>query len=492
MKNKTAWLLALAGVLLAALCAVVILTQGKTYTTQMSLYGVDAGATAEEFSADFDTENVAEVTGIRLEDGKLLVDLRSVGPGNAIYTINGPDGFSNSRVLYVHKSGVITEGNYFGDSRGSRVIPIATTLFLALCLFVLLRAYRADTNRNLYQYKNVRNLGLIIFTAFLFLSSAVRIFTYHGLIDTVSGALNSAGIFARVALPIAFVVSVLVTISNVELLRKEGRTWRNILGTILGLLLLVGTVAPFLLGEILQRTTVVDVHNEGGLAMYVEMAVEDGVLVIVTYLECILLATVLLGFRAARRIPAFDKDYIMILGCKMLKDGRPTRLLGSRVERAVEFAKMQKDATGKDLIFVPSGGQGSDEPLSEAECMKNYLMELGIPEEQILPETESENTFQNFGKSIVLMREHAGKDDPKIAFSTTNYHVFRSGMYATKQGIPVEGIGAPTKRYYWVNAFIREFIATLRSEWKLHASICGVWLVITLLMIAVTYLANNL
>lgn len=480
----------LAGLLLAAMCVAVILTQGKTYTAKIDV-GSAPGASAGDYSVSVDEPNVVKLTGMHLDGDTLSLDFSAIGPGRASYTIKDPSGFEYGRLLYVHKSGVITSDNIFGDSRGSRVIPIATTIFLALLLAVLLRTYLQDTKRNLYQYKNVRNLGLIIFTGFLLLSSVYRIFSYHGIIDTLRGSLNAAGTFAKVLLPIAVIMSILVTISNVELLRKEGKTWRNVLGTILGLLLFLGTVTPFLLGEFLQRTTLVDVHNEGALTMYVEMAIENGILIIVTYLECILAATIILGLKAARNIPSFDKDYIMILGCKMLKDGTPTRLLGSRVERAVEFAKMQKEATDKDIIFVPSGGQGSDEPLSEAECMKNYLLELGIPEEQILPETESENTFQNFGKSIELIRAHSGKDDPKIAFSTTNYHVFRSGMYATKQGIPVEGIGAPTKRYYWVNAFIREFIATLRSEWKLHAGVCLLWLLIMNLIIALVYISNN-
>lgn len=45
---------------------------------------------------------------------------------------------------------------------------------------------------------------------------------------------------------------------------------------------------------------------------------------------------------------------------------------------------MQKEATGKDLIFVPSGGQGSDEVIAEADAVANYLRSIGIPEEQIL------------------------------------------------------------------------------------------------------------
>ncbi len=175
-----------------------------------------------------------------------------------------------------------------------------------------------------------------------------------------------------------------------------------------------------------------------------------------------------------------------------MKDGSLTKLLQSRADRAVEFAQMQKEATGKDLVFVPSGGKGSDEVIVEADAVANYLRSIGIPEDQILVENESANTYENFGNSLELIRAHASAPDPKIAFSTTNYHVFRSGMYATKQGVLAEGIGAPTKRYYWINAFIREFIATIRYEWKAHLTVILITLAGILVPIVMLYLNNNL
>jgi uncharacterized SAM-binding protein YcdF (DUF218 family) len=219
------------------------------------------------------------------------------------------------------------------------------------------------------------------------------------------------------------------------------------------------------------------------------MFVEALVYVIVVYLECILIATIIIAIKAARHVPAFDKDYILILGCQIKKDGTLTRLLQGRADRAVEFAKLQKDKTGKDIIFVPSGGKGNDEVMSEGEAIKNYLVSVGIDEDHIMAETESENTFQNFGKSKALI-DKAENEDPKIAFSTTNYHVFRSGMYAFKQNIQAEGIGSKTKSYFWVNAFVREFIATLESEKLIHSIIVLGISIVVLIMVAMIYLSN--
>ena len=174
------------------------------------------------------------------------------------------------------------------------------------------------------------------------------------------------------------------------------------------------------------------------------------------------------------------------------KDGALTKLLQSRADRAVEFARMQEKATGKEIIFVPSGGQGDDEIMPEAQAIRNYLLSIGIPDERILPEDRSVNTYENLRNSAELIRRHSGRPDPKIAFSTTNYHVFRSGQLAARQGIDAEGIGSPTKKYYWINAFVREFVAMIVSGRKQHLAAVGVLTAIILAMVLATYYLNVL
>ena len=92
--------------------------------------------------------------------------------------------------------------------------------------------------------------------------------------------------------------------------------------------------------------------------------------------------------------------------------------------------------------------------------------------------------------SADLIREHAGRPDFKAAFSTTNYHVFRAGVLAEQQGLHAEGIGSKTKSYFWINAFVREFIAAVYSERYNHLFIIGVMILLTLAMIFTVYLSN--
>lgn len=133
----------------------------------------------------------------------------------------------------------------------------------------------------------------------------------------------------------------------------------------------------------------------------------------------------------------------------------------------------------KDIIFIPSGGQGTNEVISEAEAMKRYLIEQGVNNQQIIIENNSKNTYENIKYSYKLIKEQ--NKNSKIAFSTTNYHVFRARNIAFNQKIKLEGIGSKTKKYFWINAFIREFIATIYSEKRKHITILSIILLITII-----------
>ncbi|MDO4734847.1 MAG: YdcF family protein, partial [Lachnospiraceae bacterium] len=180
------------------------------------------------------------------------------------------------------------------------------------------------------------------------------------------------------------------------------------------------------------------------------------------YFECMVIGAAIADYMTAKYEPDKDKDYLIILGCGIRKDGTPTPLLKSRIDRAIRFYKAQLEQTGRALVFIPSGGQGKDEIISESECMRRYLLEQGIPGEQILKEEQSTNTQENMKYSKEMI--DALNPSAKVAFSTTNYHVFRSGMMARRVKMKAQGIGAPTKWYFWPNAAVREFVGLLTQH----------------------------
>ena len=486
---------------------IIIAAVGSRFTFSADLSQWYFSRDAEVFHAeDYDVTaydpEIVEVSNVRVEGKQLKMDLRALKRGETFIDIRklAEDALLTHKI-YVHAFGIITQDTYFGRCTGGFMIPLSALIILILLYIDRIRKFWIETKESIYRYRNIMNLGLIVYMTFLIIKLIMVIFRFRGIDASVDSVLASAGIFTYVALPVAFIVSVLVSLNSLSLMRKEGISWRNMLGFILGLVICLMTVLPDWIYRWIQAHPVVDIFNEKGVTTHAYSMLENSIFFIVAYLECILLGTVVFGIIAARHIPAFDKDYILILGSQIRADGTLTPLLKARADRAVEFAEMQKEATGRDIVFVPSGGKGDDEIMAEADAIGNYLKSKGLPEDRILREDRSLNTYENIQNSVALIngRENGGNGEgsgaaggtagPKAAFSTTNYHVFRAGLIADELGYRMEGIGSPTKRYFWVNAFIREFIATLVSEKKRHLKVIIALLVGVFAMVALNYIS---
>ncbi len=242
----------------------------------------------------------------------------------------------------------------------------------------------------------------------------------------------------------------------VTLLRHEKPRPRNVLGLTVSVLLLAGEA----LGVWLFTRDFSGSEWEGR----VQNTLTNVYATVFVYFECMLAGSVICGVKAARHRPAPDKDFIIILGCWFRPDGSLPPLLRGRVDRAIEFWRQQKEQTGKEALLIPSGGRGPDEPMPEAEAMRRYLLSREIPEAAIRTEPRSRNTYENMAlsKEIIDSLLPGGK----TVFATTNYHVFRSGLWASLAGLRAEGIGGKTKWWFWPNAFMRECAGLLRLRWK--------------------------
>ena len=474
-------------IILLIISSVFIILNGNTYIVEIDNMNEMSGI--EDLNIKIEDENIVRCLDKSLENGTLKIKLESVSKGKTYVDVDYNEDYSTLFSIYVHEFGIITFNEYMGDSNGSIIIPISIIVFSIYVLYLLIVSYKEKKKENMYQYKNITYLGTIIFIIISIISQLLALSNYNGLISTINAILSLFS-FTTFLLPIAFVVSILVIISNISLIIKEGFGVRNILGIVLGVLLCFSSVLPEILYNILYSASWIDIHNQNGIGLYIYNLVETTIFISITYIECILIGTIIMGIKAAKHIPNFDKDCIIILGCQIKKDGTLTKLLKGRVDRAIEFSKMQKEKTRKDIIFVPSGGKGNDEIISEAQAMKKYLMKQGIEEDSILIEDKSKNTFENIKFSNKLINDKI--QNAKIAFSTTNYHVFRAGTIARNQNINIEGIGAKTKSYFWVNAFIREFIATLFSEKKKHIAVVCCIIVLALFMVILQYISNIL
>lgn len=149
-----------------------------------------------------------------------------------------------------------------------------------------------------------------------------------------------------------------------------------------------------------------------------------------------------------------DLDYIIVLGAQM-KPAGPSAVLKFRLDAAYEYL-----TANEETICVVSGGQGSNEPCTEAEGMYQYLVEKGISPDRILLEKESTDTSENIAYSARLM----GGTDVSVGIVTNNFHVFRGVMLARHAGFEDAcGIAARSNIYFQPNNLVREFFGVMKD-----------------------------
>ena len=121
-------------------------------------------------------------------------------------------------------------------------------------------------------------------------------------------------------------------------------------------------------------------------------------------------------------------------------------------------------ALGHRRFLFLSGVEKSSSQMDRFNGFLQAIRENGIPEDDIIKEDRSVNTYQNmmFSKQIIDRTGHRSN----VMFSTTNYHVFRSGVWAADVGLVADGIGSGTKWWFWPNAFIRECVGLLQKKLK--------------------------
>lgn len=335
--------------------------------------------------------------------------------------------------------------------------------------------------KTLYDYKNIMLVGGILFLFTMAVALFLWIFfdyyknpiSVQTVYDVVLAFPEK---FSYYAVFILSAICVLLGVSNIELLRKEGFHLHNALSVLLAALYLGGTAAVYILSDLLEEHT----GTETPLTAFLNIAFPLFCLLMLCYFECILAGTAVMGYRAAKQVPAYDKDYIIILGCSIDKKGGLLPLLKGRVDRAVRYAWEQERTSGKSLRYIPSGGKGSNEVISEASAMELYLLSHGAEREEVIPENRSTNTYENmkFSKAILDKLD----PDAKVAFATTNYHMLRSGILAQKVGLDAEGIAAATKWYFWPNGFLREFFAIIVMHLKSHIAVGAALLILSVLV----------
>ena len=247
--------------------------------------------------------------------------------------------------------------------------------YLLVVLYILGISFIRQLQYNPYSYNTIYYAGFFLFIFFI-LITIIRIFlllvnNVEGYIfmNVVSCILSSAKNYMLLTFPLILVFSIGLVISNISLIRHEGKSLSNFLARILAILMIAGEV-------ILYRY---DFYASGSqFEVMVHDIFANSFAAIYLYFECMVIGTIIAFVIVSRYEPNYDKEFMIVLGCGLMKDGSLTPLLKGRVDRALQFYNNQKKLTGKELTFIPSGGQGPDEVISESEAMKRYLLSQGI------------------------------------------------------------------------------------------------------------------
>ncbi len=142
----------------------------------------------------------------------------------------------------------------------------------------------------------------------------------------------------------------------------------------------------------------------------------------------------LVEYHAATAYMPEAADVIIVLGAGIREDGTPKPALARRLD----VAKRLYDDGYAPLIIV-TGAQGSDEPITEAQSMKTYLVAAGVPDGAVILEPASYNTRQNLENAKLIMDENGLTD--AIAVSS-DFHIWRTLALCRDIGIKATGAGS--------------------------------------------------
>lgn len=152
--------------------------------------------------------------------------------------------------------------------------------------------------------------------------------------------------------------------------------------------------------------------------------------------------------------PSGGADYVIILGAQWKTSG-PSYVLQKRLDAAAAYLK-----DNPDTLVIVSGGQGSNEPISEAQGMKEYLLGAGIEEDRIMMEDSSTNTNTN----LLYSGRMLDKANDHVVLVTNNFHVFRACSIARHQGYAhLEGMAAGSYPGMLPNNLLREFFGVVKD-----------------------------
>ena len=170
-------------------------------------------------------------------------------------------------------------------------------------------------------------------------------------------------------------------------------------------------------------------------------------------LACIIGLMGFVYYKETHLPPIGDSDVIIVLGAQVKEDGTPSVALERRLTAAYESY-----LEDRQLIIV-CGAQGGNEPRPEGDVMRDWLLARGVPEEDVVAETDSFNTRENLTYAKAIMEERGFHNALVV---TSDYHVARALELCRQVGISAVGKGSPSKPEYFIKNHFREGLSWVK------------------------------
>ena len=153
-----------------------------------------------------------------------------------------------------------------------------------------------------------------------------------------------------------------------------------------------------------------------------------------------------------RRLTRWVKT--VVLGCQVFPDGHPSLMLRGRINAAYDYLSAHPDA-----VCVASGGMDDSEPITEAQCIRDTLVSMGIDPGRIYMEDRSRSTEENLAFSAEIIRANGLPAD--VAIASDNFHQLRGAIWAERSGLTPYAIGCASPWFLTAGYWTRETAALL-------------------------------
>lgn len=128
-------------------------------------------------------------------------------------------------------------------------------------------------------------------------------------------------------------------------------------------------------------------------------------------------------------------DAILVLGASAYADGTPSDILADRLEVAVDLY----DAGAAPAIIV--SGDNRDSHYNESDAMKDYCVQLGVPENDVYVDHAGYDTYA----SVYRAKYVYGAES--LIIVTQAYHLYRALAIADGLGMHALGVAADKGSY---------------------------------------------